>query len=233
MRTNALLDKMPAPVAQRLLASHQRRVLRRRVVLHEAGAPFEYAYFPLNGMLSLISTTEEGSTVELMSVGREGMIGLPILLPSTEAPYSVHVQLPTEVIQVKASVLRAEARSSSAAQDVFFTYVQELLQAMSQLAVCHRFHSARQRLCRWLLATRTHADSDVLEFTQETIAQSLGIPRTGVTAIAVELQDIGAIRCRHGRITILSRSRVEDIACDCTRRDRVLSPASVAVSLGR
>jgi hypothetical protein len=71
-------------------------------------------------------------------------------------------------------------------QEIFLAYVHALLQSMSQLAVCHRFHSARQRLSRWLLAARDHAESNTLELTQEVIAQSLGIPRTGVTAIAVE-----------------------------------------------
>ena len=100
MSKNALLTALPPQVLQRLLAQHQRRVLPRRSVLCEAGDRFEYAYFPLNGMLSLLSMTEEGETVEVMAVGREGMIGLPILLPSADAPYAVHVQLPTEAIQV-------------------------------------------------------------------------------------------------------------------------------------
>ena len=228
MKTNALLSTVPGPVAQRLLASHQRRTLPRRTVLHDAGDRFEYAYFPLDGMLSLLSMTEDGETVEVMSVGREGMIGLPILLPSADVSYSVYVQLPTEVIQVRATVLRAELKASPVLQEIFLGYVHALLQSMSQLAVCHRFHSARQRLARWLLAARDHADSNTLELTQEVIAQSLGIPRTGVTAIAVELQDAGAIRCRHGRVTILNRAPLEAMACECDRFARYAATADVA-----
>ena len=217
MKTNALLGRLPPPVTQRLFASHQRRLLPRRTVLHEAGEPFDYAYFPLSGMLSLLSMTEDGETVEVMCVGSEGMIGLPILLSSGAEGYSVHVQLPTEVILVKASLLRAEIKASPVLHEIFLAYVHALLQGMSQLAVCHRFHSARQRLCRWLLVASDHAESNMLELTQEVIGQSLGIPRTGVTAIAVELQDAGAIRCRHGRITILNRRPMEALACECYR----------------
>lgn len=215
MSKNALLTALPPQVLQRLLAQHQRRALPRRSVLCEAGDRFEYAYFPLNGMLSLLSMTEEGETVEVMAVGREGMIGLPILLPSADAPYAVHVQLPTEVIQVRATVLRAEIRSSPILYALFLDYLQSLLQDMSQLAVCHRFHNVRQRLCRWLMTAQDHAQSNILELTQEVIAQSLGVPRTGVTAVAVELQDAAAIRCRHGRITIVNRAHLATVACSC------------------
>jgi CRP-like cAMP-binding protein len=214
---NRLIAALPPNVAQRLLAQHQRRVLPRRTVLCEVGDSFEYAYFPLNGMVSLLSMTDEGETVETMAIGSEGMIGLPVLLPSSDAPYSVHVQLPTEVIQIKASVLRTEVKTSPILHEIFVCYLHALLHGMSQAAVCHRFHTARQRLCRWLLAARDRADSNVLELTQEVIAQSLGIPRTGVTAVAVGLQDAGAIRCRHGRITILNRAPLEAAACECYR----------------
>jgi CRP-like cAMP-binding protein len=206
---------LPPASAQRLLAAHQRRVLRPRTVLCEAGQSLDTAIFPLNGMLSLLSMTEEGNTVEVMSIGREGMIGLPILMQSNESRYSVHVQLPTEVIQIKASLLRAEIKSAPILHEIFLGYMQRLLQGMSQLAVCHRFHGVRQRVCRWLLAAHDRANSNVLEFTQETIGQSLGVPRTGITAVAVDLQDAHALRCRHGRIVILNRNVIEKASCEC------------------
>jgi hypothetical protein len=60
----------------------------------------------------------------------------------------------------------------------------------------------------------------VLQLTQEEMGQSLGVPRTGVTALAVELQDAGALHCRHGRVTILNRAVLERTACDCYRHLR-------------
>ena len=217
MSTNRILAGLPPAVSTRLIAGGQRITVPRQTVLCEEGQPFEYAYFPLNGMASLISTTEDGDTVEVASVGREGMIGLPILLPDADAPYAVHVQLPTDVIRVRSALLRSEVKASPILYEALVGYLHGLSQEISQTAVCHRFHSARQRLCRWLLTARDRADSNVLEFTQEVIGQSLGVPRTGVTTIAVELQDCGAIRCRHGRITVLDRARLAAAACPCYR----------------
>ena len=90
MSTNRILTSLAPAVAQRLLAQGQRVTVPRQTVLCDQGEPFEYAYFPLSGMVSLISTTEDGDTVEVASIGREGMIGLPILMPTADSPYDVH-----------------------------------------------------------------------------------------------------------------------------------------------
>lgn len=220
MTQNQILASLPPAVAARLTSQPARRSLTKRTVLYEAGEPVEWAYFPLSGMVSLLSMNEDGNSVEVSAVGREGMVGLPILLERAHASYSVQVQLPMEAIQVRASVLRAELKASPVAQQVFVTYLHATLEAMSQLAVCHRFHNARQRLCRWLLTAHDHASSSVLQLTQEEMGQSLGVPRTGVTALAVDLQDAGALHCRHGRVTILNRAVLERGACDCYRQLR-------------
>jgi CRP-like cAMP-binding protein len=215
MNGNTILASLPPALSQRLIAQGQRMRVPRLTVLCDEGEPFDYAYFPLSGMASLISTTVDGDTVEVASIGREGMIGIQILLPEARAPYAVHVLLPADVIRVRAAALRGEVKASSLLYETLVAYLHTLSSLMSQTAVCHRFHSARQRLCRWLLSALDRADGNVLELTQEVIGQSLGIPRTGVTTIAVELQDCGAIRCRHGRITVLNRTKLEAIACPC------------------
>jgi CRP-like cAMP-binding protein len=202
-------------------------VLRPLTVICEAGDPWEHALFPVNGMLSLIAMTEDGATVEIAGVGREGMEGLPLLLRTAEAPYAVHVRVQTEVLRVRGSVLRAEVRTTPALYQVCLEYLHTLVRTVAQIALCHRFHPARQRLCRWMLGVLDRSDDHVLKLTQQVIGESLGISRTAVTAIAVELQDAGAIRCRHGRVAVLSRSRLEQLSCECYR---VLFTGDVALA---
>ena len=208
---------LPRDVQARLLAHAQRVSVPRRTVLSDVGDTFRYAYFPLNGMVSLLSMTEDGNTVEVATIGNDGMIGLPILLSSAQAPYLVSVQLPTDVLRLSAENLRLELSRSPALHSVLIDYMQRLLGNMAQMAVCYRFHTVRQRLCRWLLTARDRAEGNTLALTQESIAQTLGVPRTGVTAVAVELQDAGAIRCRHGQITVLNRAPLEAGSCECYR----------------
>src|SRR5688572_6988301 len=45
-------------------------------VLQRAGAPEDHAYFPINAVISLVSTTSGGGSVEVSMVGREGVAGL-------------------------------------------------------------------------------------------------------------------------------------------------------------
>jgi CRP-like cAMP-binding protein len=82
-------------------------------------------------------------------------------------------------------------------------------------SACHRFHTAHQRLARWLLMASDRTRSSRVELTQEQLAHVLGLQRTGVTVANVALQDAGAIRSRHGRITIVDRKRLENLACEC------------------
>ena len=95
---------------------------------------------------------------------------------------------------------------------------------IAQGSACHRFHTARQRLARWLLSASDRTQSVRIELTQERLAQALGLQRTGVTVASVALQDAGAIKSRHGRITIIDRRRTESLACECyrMRRDRLI-----------
>ncbi|MGB6624079.1 MAG: cyclic nucleotide-binding domain-containing protein, partial [Candidatus Acidiferrales bacterium] len=43
--------------------------------LYEPGQPLEFVYFPNSGMVSLVIATEDGRTVEVGEVGKEGFAG--------------------------------------------------------------------------------------------------------------------------------------------------------------
>jgi CRP-like cAMP-binding protein len=186
-------------------------------VMYEVGDPIGHVYFPLSGLLSLTSTTENGETIEVAMIGREGMIGLPIVMDVDRAPSTVRVLSPTRALRANADVLRREFRRGAALHDGLLRYLHGLLSQMSQAALCYRFHTVHQRLCRWLLAADDRLGSDPLEITQECVAHLIGSLRTSVTAAALALQDAGAIRCRRGRIRILDRPQLEAMTCECYR----------------
>ena len=86
---------------------------------------------------------------------------------------------------------------------------------MSQTAVCNRHHSVEQQLCRWLLLTLDRLPSNELTITQELIASMLGVRREGITETAGNLQRAGLISYRRGHITVLDRSGLESLSCEC------------------
>jgi hypothetical protein len=80
-------------------------------------------------------------------------------------------------------------------------------------------HDVQSRLCRWLLRARDLSGSDTLNFTQEFLAEMLGV-RTSVTVDAHALQHAGLIKYSRGKIQILDVDGLHDSACECTETVR-------------
>lgn len=213
--SNRLLAALPREEYERLLPHLEPVHLKKGATVYDAGDTVRHAYFIKSGMISLLSVTERGETIEVAVVGNEGMIGVPVVLRMSVTPYQSVVQLPGDGLRVRADVLRGEFKQDGQLQELMLKYTHALLTQITQSVVCNRFHSIEQRLCRWLLATGDRAKSESFELTQEFIAQMLGTPRTGVTMAAGPLQDAGIIRYRRGKITILNRQRLERAACEC------------------
>jgi CRP-like cAMP-binding protein len=171
-------------------------------------------------MLSLLSITETGRTIEVGMIGNEGMAGIPIILSSGPAPYLVMVQLPCNALRIREGALMAEFKRGGRLQELLLRYTHALLTQVAQSAACNRFHTVEQRLCRWLLVSRDRVRADTLHLTQEFLSHMLGVPRTSVTAVAGALQERGLISYRRGKITILDRPGLEDASCECYRRVR-------------
>lgn len=214
---NRLLSALPRHDYERLLPSLTKAQLPRGKIIYDAGEHIHTAYFPLNGMLSLLSTTEDGSTVEVGMVGNEGMAGIPLILQAGRTPFRIVVQCPVTALTIPARTLRAEFNRGGKFQSLLLRYTYTLVTQISQSAMCNRFHSVEERLCRWLLITRDRVKSDTFNLTQEFISQMLGAPRTGVTMTAGKLQRMGLIRYSRGRITLLDAEGLETTACECYR----------------
>lgn len=184
-------------------------------VVYFAGDRIQYAYFPVDGLFSLLSNTENGSTAELAMVGQEGMVGHPVILNHGTAPYEVTVQIATYALRIRAKVLEEEFQKGGVLQELVLRHVNLLIAQVSQLLVCTRFHVLEKALTRWLLLAQDFGNSQNLNLTQESISQALGVPRTAVTTAAGALQKAGLIRYTRGKIVILDRTGLEAKACEC------------------
>jgi CRP-like cAMP-binding protein len=182
-----------------------------------SGDRIRYAHFPLTGMISLLSTTESGSTVEVAMVGNEGILGLPVVMSINKSPYEAMIHIAADTVRIKAEVLKEEFDRGGRLQDFMLRYTHVLIAQIMQSAVCNRFHTVEERLCRWLLIARDRVNSNTIDLTQENIAHMLGSPRTGVTMAAGVLQQSGLIRYSRGKIVILDRQRLSDASCECYR----------------
>lgn len=213
--SNGLLAALPPDEYKRILPHLEPVRLTRGQVLYEIGDTIRHAFFPLNGLISLFSLTEDGAAIESAGVGREGIVGLPVLMRNRKTPYQIVVLFPTDALRIRASVLEREFGRCGPLQDILLRYTHAALTQISQAAICNHFHSVKERLCRWLLTSRGRARTDVLELTQETLSQILGAPRTAVTSAVGELSREGVIRATRGRIQVLRPGGLESNACEC------------------
>lgn len=214
---NKILDALPHEELARLRPSLEKVTLKKGEIVYLTGDPIQYIYFPETGLLSLVSITETGSTLEVIMVGSEGGVGLPVILRNHTADYDVNVQFPTVAYRIKASTLQEEFDRGKALNVLVLRYLNVLIGQITQLSVCTRYHTLDETLRRWLLTVQDRVRSDILELTHEKIAEALGVPRTAVTRAAGDMQRKGLIRYSRGNISILDRARVEADSCECYR----------------
>ncbi|HEX8709302.1 MAG TPA: Crp/Fnr family transcriptional regulator [Pyrinomonadaceae bacterium] len=214
---NRLLAALTEQEYERLLPNIELAHLEKGELIYMSGDRIRYAHFPLTGMISLLSTTESGSTVEVAMVGNEGILGLPVVMSINKSPYEAMIHIAADTVRIKAEVLKEEFDRGGRLQDFMLRYTHVLIAQIMQSAVCNRFHTVEERLCRWLLIARDRVNSNTIDLTQENIAHMLGSPRTGVTMAAGVLQQSGLIRYSRGKIVILDRQRLSDASCECYR----------------
>lgn len=190
--------------------------------------PISDVYFPLTAMLSLVTTMEDGASVESGIIGKEGMSGLPVLLDAYTTPMPTLAQVPGDAIRISSKLFKEAFDKSRELQKLLHRYLHAVVVTTSQTAACNRLHKAEARLCRWLLMSSDGIGSDEIGLTHEFLSVMLGIRRAGVTVEANRLRDAGIIDYRRGNIRILDRERMQEYACECYRIvkkefDRVLS----------
>jgi len=214
---NRILDALPHEEFARLLPFPEKVDLQKGEIVYLTGDDIKYAYFPENGLLSLVSITETGSPMEVAMVGNEGGVGLPVILRDHMIPYEVTAQFTTKALKIRVQALQEEFDKGQILHEFVLRYLSVLIAQISQGSICNRFHSREQAFRRWLLTVRDRVNSDSLNLTQEIISNALGIPRTAVTKAAATMQRDGLIRYSRGKIIILDRARLEAESCECYR----------------
>ena len=183
--------------------------------LYESGSTLQHVYFPVTGIVSMLYVTKAGASAELAVVGCEGMIGISLFMGGETTPNRAIVQSACEAYRLRAAMLKAEFARGDAIHLQLLKYTQALITQISQTAVCNRYHSVEQQLCRWLLLSLDRLPGNELKMTQELIANMLGVRRQGVTEAAGALEKRDLIRYKRGAITVLDRAALEGQACEC------------------
>lgn len=218
---NRLLAAL-SPADFTLLSPHLKDShLKQGLVLQEAGDPIERIYFPKSGMISLLAVMEAGNGVETATIGREGAVGIMAgLAGRSDATGRAVVQLEGVFSYIAAAPFQSALAQSSEMRDLISRYNDVQITLVYQVAGCNALHQVIARLCRWLLQTRDRSDSDILPLTHEFLSEMLGVQRTTVTMLARELQTLGLVTYKRGRIEITNRPGLQKKACECYETGR-------------
>ncbi len=217
-RANRLLAAL-SPRDFTVLEPHLELVdLPRGRVLFEPGDDVVTTYFPCHrAMASLLIVTRDGREVEAATIGREGAVGGIVSEGHKPAFGRAVVQVGGQALCISTSHLEAAKIGSPRFGDLFSRYADALLAQMMQSVACNALHRTEERCARWLLATHDRAGENIVNLTQEALAEMLGVQRTTVTAVTGVLQDRGLIRTHRGRVEVLDRPGLERAACECYR----------------
>ena len=191
---NLLLAGLSPEERNRLLPHLQLVAMPLGKVLYESGDVLRHVYFPVDCIVSLLYVMENGESAEISVVGNEGLVGIALFMGGETTPSRAIVQSAGRACQLSAQKLKDEFRRNGNLQVSLLRYTQSLITQMAQTAVCNRYHSVDQQLCRWLLLSLDRLPSNELTMTQELIANMLGVRREGVTDAAGKLQKLGVIQ---------------------------------------
>ena len=212
---NSLLAALPRKEYLGLVGELEPVTLTFGDVLYEPAQTISHVYFPGDSLVSLLTLADGHLALEVGLIGREGMVGIPLVLGHNLSSVRALVQGGGTALRMASAHFLKVFRLSMPLQKELYRYTHTLMAQISQTAACNRFHVVEMRLARWLLMTHDRVKSDQFRMTHEFLGHMLGVRRVGVTKAAQALQQRRLISYNRGDIAILDRKGLETVACEC------------------
>ncbi len=214
---NRLLAALPADDFRRLLPHLKTIPSRPKQVILNEGDLIEQVYFPNGGVFSVTTTLSDGTSIELATIGDEGMLGAEALLTDDAvATGDAMMQVPNgEVTMLPVEAFRHEVAQRGVLRDLIGRYTQVLMAQMARSTACNALHEVQHRCARWLLMTHDRMHEQDFHLSHEFLAVMLGVQRPTVSIVAATLQRAGLISYRQGLIKVRDRKGLEAASCEC------------------
>jgi CRP-like cAMP-binding protein len=213
--SNRILLALPDKEYRSIRTGLEFVALPHHLSLYEPNRKIEYLYFPNSGLISLVVVMEDGKTVEVGVLGREGFAGVPSIFGLWRSPIREIVQITGDGFRISVGKMRKALVSSPLLFELMGRYSMVLGMQISQTAACNRLHDIECRLARWLLMAQDRVDAGMVAITHDFLATMLGTDRPSVSLAAAELQRKGIIDYTRGAVKILNRKGLEASACEC------------------
>jgi CRP-like cAMP-binding protein len=215
---NEILSRLPANELAAVMEYATPKSFALREELFEEGDALENVHFPLNAMISLVNVLEDGTTIEVMTIGKEGFTGLPLLNDVSTARFKAMCQISGDCLELSAKDFLRLLKTTPELQRRLRRYSQFATEVAAQSVACNSVHEIEQRCARWLMLTADAVGSTTFEITQEFLSQMLAVRRPGVTVAMGALARRGLISHRYGKVTLVDVDGLKKVSCECYRR---------------
>jgi len=221
-----LLAALPPGDYRRMSRAFEEVTLEFGRVLYEPGDKLRHAYFPLDGLISLLAVIDGGDDLEVGLAGRESLLGLPLALGTSVSPVRALVQGGGRALRLPAERFVKELARTPRLRQLVNRSINVAMGTAMQIAACNKLHVLEARFARWLLMVRDRLGRNQFPLTQDFLARMLGVRRVGVTEAATALQVRKLIEYRRGDIKLLDPAALRGAACSCYETIRRLENAT-------
>jgi hypothetical protein len=212
---NKILRLLPPSELVALVARSELIEVKSKQVLFDPEEKLDFAYFPEDCVISLVTVMDDGDQVEAMTVGNDGFAGVPVFHEVETSRHKGCGQISGVALRIAARDFHHLARELPALRRLLHRYSEFVFETVAQSAACNRLHVIEQRCARWLLMSQDRVGRDSFDLTQEFLAEMLGVRRPGVTVAMGILEKAGLIAHGRGNITVVNRAGLEKASCEC------------------
>jgi CRP-like cAMP-binding protein len=211
---NSLLGALASDELAHIVPLLEPVYLRAHQGLTFPDQPLAHVYFPLDAVVTLLVSMQDGTSVEGATIGNEGLVGLAAFLGDVAANEEMVVQIPGAALRMRTVDFRRVVAASFRLQLQLQHYTLALINQLGRTSGCNRLHSVEERCARWRMMSRDRVGRDAFPLTHESLASTLGVRRASVTEAAGKLHRAGIIDYHRGRITILDSIGLQAAACE-------------------
>jgi len=208
---NRLLLALPASNLKRLMSQLELVPCERGRILLDADSILDDVFFPDSGVVSVVALYEDGSIIEMATIGREGCTGFQAIFGDKESSVRFLVQLPGSAARMSRSAFLRAMKAMPAFRNLLHDTCKQILVS----GACNGAHSVKQRLARWLLMMDDRTDDNLLRITQTLLAEMLGVQRPTITNAVREFEKAGLIAPGQRQIAVLDRQGLLQVSCEC------------------
>jgi CRP-like cAMP-binding protein len=212
---NRLLLALPSSNLKRLMPELEQIPCKYGQVLLDADSSLDDVFFPDSGVISAVAVYEDGSIIEMATIGREGCTGFQAVFGAKSSSVRLLVQIPGSAAKISRAAFTRAMASMPSFRNLIYAHVEAFLEQVMVSVACNGAHSLKQRLSRWLLMMRDRSDDDTLSITQNLLAEMLGVQRPTITNVVRELKDADLIAPGRRQVTILDRPGLMKASCEC------------------